>query len=243
MNNLPSSVQEFLGAYRYKIELHAHTSPASMCSEFPPEEFIKRLKSKGYDAVCVTNHFYRENSFMKSADPVGTYMEDFYRTRELGEKEGIRVLLGTEIRFSENSNDYLVFGIDEAFLREAVHCFSLTFEEFYERYKHPDRLIVQAHPFRGYCVPMSGKSMDAMEVFNMHPTQFSFLERTSCYAKEQGIPIITIGTDLHHEGHEGTAALRAKYLPADSYDLVRLLRSQDYLFEIAGRPLLPYYTF
>ena len=77
----------------------------------------------------------------------------------------------------------------------------------------------------------------------MHPGHNSRICTSAQYADEQNIPILTIGTDLHHRGHEGSAALRAKTLPKNNDELVALLRSRDYVFEIGGRPLLPYYTF
>jgi PTH1 family peptidyl-tRNA hydrolase len=34
------SIQDLVNEYKYKIELHAHTSPCSGCSEIPPEKII-----------------------------------------------------------------------------------------------------------------------------------------------------------------------------------------------------------
>lgn len=243
MNFIPAEVQSYLSQYKYKIELHAHTSPCSPCSELPPAEFIARLKDKGYDAVVVTNHFFPWGPFMKTEDPVGTYLADFEEAKRIGEEEGITVLLGAEFRFEENNNDYLVFGVDEAFLRETVKRFDLTFREFYEIYHAENRLICQAHPFRNGIVVMDGAHMDGVEAFNMHPGHNSRICTSTQYADAENIPILTIGTDLHHRGHEGCAALRAKTLPKNNDELVALLRSKDYVFEIAGRPLLPYATF
>ena len=59
MFTLPAEVQDYLAQYRYKIELHAHTSPGSGCSELPPREFLSRLRTQGYHAVVITNHFPR----------------------------------------------------------------------------------------------------------------------------------------------------------------------------------------
>lgn len=243
MNLIPAEVQNYLSQYKYKIELHAHTSPCSPCSELPPKEFISRLKEQGYDAVVVTNHFFPGGPFMQTEDPVGTYLADFKEAQRIGAEEGITVLLGAEFRFEENSNDYLVFGVDEAFLRETVGQLGLTFRQFYERYHAENRLICQAHPFRNGIVAMDGAHMDGIEAFNMHPGHNSRICTSARYADTENIPILTIGTDLHHRGHEGSAALRAKTLPANNDELVALLRSRDYLFEIGGRPLLPYYTF
>jgi hypothetical protein len=52
-----------------------------------------------------------------------------------------------ELRFHENNNDYLVYGIDEAFLRRNPTCI----EWVTVRFTKPSRnevLIIQAHPFR-----------------------------------------------------------------------------------------------
>ncbi len=243
MSIYPTEIQNFLSQYKYKIELHAHTSPCSPCSELPPKDFISRLKSQGYDAVVVTNHFYPGGPFMKTEAPVSTYLADFYEAKRIGEEEDITVLLGAEFRFEENSNDYLVFGVDEAFLRETVVRLDLTFREFYEIYHAENRLICQAHPFRNGIVAMDGAHMDGIEAFNMHPGHNSRITVSARYADTENIPVLVIGTDLHHPGHEGSAALRAKTLPKNNDELVALLRSKDYVFEIGGRPLLPYYTF
>ena len=48
---------KLLKQYKYRIELHAHTSPASGCSEITPKEMVDTYKSLGYDAVTITNHF------------------------------------------------------------------------------------------------------------------------------------------------------------------------------------------
>lgn len=244
MSIYPAEIRNFLSEYKYKIELHAHTSPVSGCSELEPKEFIRRLHEQGYDAVVVTNHFYPGSGIFRSEDPVGAYLADYDAAKKEGEAVGMSVLLGAEYRFAENCNDYLVFGIDEAFLRETVHQLaSLTFREFYERYHSPSRLILQAHPFRNGIEPMDGAHMDAIEAFNMHPGHNSRICTSARYADAENIPILTVGTDLHHRGHEGSAALRAKTVPTTNDALVALLRSRDYLFEIGGRPLLPYYVF
>ena len=144
MFSLPPEVQDYLAQYRYKIELHAHTSPGSGCSELPPREFLSRLRAQGYHAVVITNHFSPGSAFTRTDDPVSTYLADYYEAKQLEQEYDITVLLGAEFRFEENSNDYLVFGVDEAFLRETVKRFDLTFREFYEIYHAENRLISQA---------------------------------------------------------------------------------------------------
>ena len=241
--NIPNAVKEYIDSFKYKIELHAHTKPASNCSELFPNEIISLLKSKNYDAVVITNHFYSGGSYMKYDDPVGKYLDDFNKTKEEGEKVGIKVLLGAEFRFNENVNDYLIYGVDEKYLRETVKHFDLSYCEFYEKFKRDDLLIVQAHPFRNGLTVQPADHMDGIVAFNLHPNHNSRVAKTSQFAIDNNIPYITLGTDLHHVGHEGTCALRTKVLPKDEKELVQIIKSKDYIFEIGGRPLIPYYNF
>ena len=104
-------------------------------------------------------------------------------------------------------------------------------------------MIVQAHPFRDNMTQMPPDQMDGIEAFNMHPNHNSRVAIAAQYARKENIPLITIGTDLHHAGHEGVSALRTKQIPQTNTELVALLRSKDYLFEIGGCPLLPYAFF
>lgn len=242
-NNTPKSIQEYLSAYRYKIELHAHTSPCSGCSQIPPKEMIRLMKEQHYDEVVITNHFFEGGYYMSSEDPVGTYLEDFAATREEGEKQGIRVLLGAEYRFTENINDYLVYGADEVFLRETVTRFDMGIEAFYKEYHRESLLILQAHPFRdGMCLAPA-ECLDGIETMNLHPGHNSRVTVAARYAREKEFPVVTIGTDLHHWGHEGGSALRTKVLPENERQLVEILRSRDYLFEVGGCPMLPFGVF
>ena len=242
-NNTPEPIQEYLSAYRYRIELHAHTSPCSGCSEIPPKEMIRLMAEQHYDAVVITNHFFDGGYYMKSDDPVGTYLEDFTAAKEEGEKKGIRVLLGAEFRFTENINDYLVYGVDEAFLRETVTKFDMGIEAFYKNYHCESLLILQAHPFRDGMTPVPPEYLDGVETMNLHPGHNSRVTVAARYAKEKNFPVVTIGTDLHHWGHEGGTALRTKVLPENEGQLVEILRSRDYLFEVGGCPMLPFGEF
>jgi len=240
---LPPEVQSFLSSYRYKIELHAHSSPISSCAKHDVPKMMSLLKKEHFDGVVLTNHFYAGGKFMKTEDPVSTYLADYYQACEEGEKVGIRVYLGAEYRFAENSNDYLVFGADEALLRETVTRFDMTFNQFYEQYHREDLLIVQAHPFRPGLVQMDPSHMDGVEAFNVHPHHNSMVALAARWGQENSIPVILAGTDFHNPGYEGLAATRTKILPKDNRELVALLRSGDYMMEIAGCPLLPYARF
>ena len=201
------------------------------------------MQEQQYDAVVITNHFFSGMPAFEEKNPVNAYLEDFRIAREEGRKRGIQVLLGAEFRFSENINDYLVYGVDEAFLHETVDHLDMGIEAFYREYHRDSLLILQAHPFRNGMTLANPECLDGIETMNMHPNHNSRVTFASRYAREKGFPVVTIGTDLHHFGHEGLSALRTKILPQNEKELVTLLRSGDYLFEIAGRPMLPFASF
>ena len=101
-------------------------------------------------------------------------------------------------------------------------------------------MIIQAHPFRNNGTAADLNFLDGLEIMNMHPGQKSRTALASKYAAENHIPIVTVGTDLHHCEHVGISALRTRILPENEAHLVQILRSGDYIFEIGSHPMLPY---
>jgi len=240
---IPAAMQEFLAAYPHKIELHAHTWPVSGCSQIPPKDMIRLMKENGYSAVVIANHFKNDSSFHNTEDPAGTYLADYYATKEEGDKEGIKVYMGAEYTFANDPNHYLVFGVDEPFIRETVGRLDMGIEQFYREYHCQDRLIIQAHPDRDGQKKIPPEYLDGMEIINLHPHHNSRVTLSTHYAQEQNFPVITIGSDLHNPPYAGLTALRTKEIPADEVALVHLLRSRDYLFDICGLPLFPFTRF
>ncbi len=219
--------------YNYKIELHAHTKPASGCSEVTPKELIDTYKDLGYDAICITNHFILSEKRSKE-EYIGNYLRDFSEAKEYGERLGMKVYLGAEIRFTENDNDYLIYGVNKVMLAEIYDILSCGIENFRKNYSMKDSVFIQAHPMRNGMEKVDAKLLDGVEVFNMHPNHNSRVGLAALYAKRENISIITAGSDFHHpnKDHEGLAAIRTAYLPEDSFGLAELLKKGDYILEV-----------
>ena len=229
-----------LTEYKYKIELHAHTMPASPCSDMTPQMLIERYAALGFDGVAITNHFI--DFLLKSDNPQevsDTYLKDYYDAKNYGEKHNIKVYLGMEVRFPENSNDYLVYGIGEEDIKRIHSYIHSDYITFYNEFKNSENVILQAHPFRNNIVLQDARYVDGIEVFNMHPGHNSRVALANKYAGEHGNFIKTCGSDFHHEGHQGMGATLMKELPEDSFDLARMLKSKDYLFNLAGSVVIP----
>lgn len=242
MENFQSEIKKkLLDEYKYKIELHAHTSPVSSCSQITPAEMIETYNKLGYDGIVVTNHFLSSLSNGRSKEQaIEYYMKDYYDTKKEGEKCNLKVYLGAEVRFDECFNDYLVYGVDEEYLKVIYDYFPKGIEAFTKDAKKENSVLIQAHPFRNGMELVNPDFLDGVECFNMHPGHNSRIGLATRYAKENEINIIISGTDYHHPGrrHEGLSAIRTKYLPEDSYGIAEILKSGDYILEIAGQSII-----
>ena len=238
MNSLHTLKQQLLTRYCYKFELHAHSNPASGCSDLSPAELVERCKNTGADGLVLTNHVVWWMRDEAKEDWCTRYLKDFVDTKEAGEKLGLKVLLGFEAHFPENNNDYLVFGPDESFIPKIYDYIGGSQQAFYTACHGEDILILQAHPHRNNMEPVDPAFLDGYEVFNMHPGHNSRVAvAAKLHATHGGV--ITGGTDLHHRGHEGSLFTCFAEMPETEKDLVRLLRSGDYVFQLADKVMIP----
>ena len=231
--NLQNLKTELFDEYKHKIELHAHTSPVSGCSQVTPEEMVKTYKNLGYSAVAVTNHFmYDENR--DKLEYINYYLNDFEQTEKIGKENGLKVYLGAEIRFTENYNDYLIFGVDKNMLSEIYDYLPHGIENFRKNYAMPNSIFIQAHPKRDGIQDIDTSLLDGIEVYNMHPHHNSKIGLASLVAESCDGMIVTAGSDFHHpnHNHEGLAAIRSTRLPEDTFDLAKLLKSNEFLIQI-----------
>lgn len=235
--------------YPYRIELHAHTKPESSCSEIEPDVLAETYKSLGYDGVCVTNHFmgynlHKDGEYMEGEtkeERLNYYLNGYRKAKEHGDKIGIKVYLGLEIRFSkENENDYLIYGVDDEITSLCYDNFREDLAYFRKNVSLPNSVFIQAHPMRNGMELMDPELLDGVETFNMHPGHNASIGKVIKYAKENNFRITTAGGDYHHKnrGHEGVSALRTKVLPNNSFELAEILKKGDYIFEIGGDALV-----
>lgn len=235
------NIQDIAKEYKYKTELHAHSSGISYCSEICGEELLKRYSKRGADSVVITNHMTPEYFAEDEAEEFAEkYVNEYKDIKKLGDDCGINVILGLEIRFTENINDYLVYGFEEDEVLNFAKSLKFGIDGFYKKFKNKKNLILQAHPFRDGMSLANPKSIDGIEVFNMHPNQNSRVASAAKYAKEQGFKI-SGATDFHHPGHEGCCFLRTKFKPQNSFEIAEVLKSGDFVFDISENIVLPYY--
>ena len=217
----------------YKTELHTHTTPVSSCSDIAPKQLVEIYKENGYDSIVLTNHFTLNLKGETVKEKIKWYLEDYNQCFEYGTDIGLNVILGTEIRFAENNNEYLVYGICPDDLVEIYKMLPYGIDMFYGKYKNDKNIIIQAHPFRDGMKMVKPESIDGIEVFNMHPGHNSRIALAAKYANENNM-LATCGSDFHHYGMECLCGILTEECLKDSYDVANVLKSGDYNMTIGN---------
>ncbi len=227
--------------YPYKAELHAHTLPISKCSHVYAEELVKIYKAIGVDTVVLTNHFTPVHiADVKKEEIVQEYIQSFHDLKNIAEANGMCAVFGVELRFTENINDYLIFGLDENDLYDIYEYMDKGIDFFYQDYKakRKDILIFQAHPFRDNMTETNPSSIDGIEAFNLHPGHNARIALAVAHAKKHRL-LISGGTDFHQPGCEGCCLIRTKKKLKTGADVVETLKKQDFVLDIFGSVILP----
>jgi hypothetical protein len=184
----------------YKYETHFHTAETSPCGKVTAKQGVELYHRAGYTGIVVTDHYFRgffDMHFFSSFDrKIDLYLKGYKLALAEGRKLGMDIHLGMEIRFEENDNDYLVYGINEAFLREHKRLYTLTLKQFRELTAGQGIVIVQAHPFRPGLIPASPSLLNGMEIFNGNPRHNSSNHLALQYAQENNL-IGLSGSDFH----------------------------------------------
>ncbi len=184
----------------YKYETHFHTAETSPCGRVPARQAVRLYKEAGYKGIIVTDHYFRgffDMQLWRSYNrKIDKYLKGYKLALAEGIKLGIDIHLGMEIRFEENSNDYLVYGIDEEFLRKHENLYALTLKQFRELTAGRGIVIIQAHPFRPEMVPALQTLIDGVEVYNANPRHDSSNHLALKYAQDNNL-IGLSGSDFH----------------------------------------------
>lgn len=217
----------------YKIETHLHTKHVSKCGWLDAETLIAGYKAAGYDAIIVTDHYNRTTfeylgvDLTSSENKVRRFLDGYYRMAEEGEKQGIRVFKGAELRFDECENDYLLYGYRDDLLSDPEEIFRMGIATFSPIARGQGALLVQAHPYRRKCTPAIAGYLDGVEVRNLNPRHESYNERAEEYAEQFGL-LRLAGSDCHRTEDIAVTGILSAELPGDSFGMARLIRSRRY---------------
>lgn len=217
-----------------KIETHMHTKYVSPCGQLDAKQLVEGYLQAGYAGVVVTDHFNRDAFYMLQADLQGTedkvqrFLEGYYRVKEEGERSGLKVYKGAELRFDGSISDYLLYGYHDELLQDPEAIFTMGLERFISLSRADGALLIQAHPYRPGCQVADHRFLDGVEVLNMHPGHNSHNDQALAFAKAHPALIRTSGSDCHELHHIGNGGIEAACLPENEAALVTLLRSGEY---------------
>ena len=196
---------------QFKVEPHVHTSETSSCGYIPAAEVAVRCRSLGYDGIIITDHLHEEYvSQLPFKDDWDAVMDHFlggyWAAKKQGEEIGLNVLLGAEIRFEINDNDYLLFGLDEDFLRQNPFLHHLDPWEFFSKYGN-EILIIQAHPYRNGNEVVYPECIHGVEVYNGNPRHNNHDHKALALCASHPRLYQLYGSDVHRDSDFGRACM------------------------------------
>ncbi len=211
------------------VDMHVHTREVSNCAEMSYTETLDAYKRRGYDAVVITNHI---NSWSHGLEDgwenfIDNYVGTVNKAKAYGKSIGVKVFFGCELNFEGSSNDYLIYGINEGFLRAHPFIRSYGIGKLYGIVRAEGMLVYQAHPFRDHMTIVRRENLDGIEAFNGHPYHNSRNDIARLWADIHGYMMVA-GSDFHHPGTEATAGLLFDNSFDTENELVKELREGNF---------------
>lgn len=216
-----------------KFELHTHTRENDIVVTKDAAEIVRMYHEIGYEGMVITNHvfditFEWYGDILNGASHeavIDHYLRGYRLAKEEGDKRGMVILLGLELRFDGTINDYLVYGIDEEFLYKSPLLNQMDFKSFLAIL--PDTAIVyQAHPFRDNMSITNPKKLFGVEVFN-GGTSHTRNDIADLWADKFGLHKIS-GSDYHRPEHLGRGGVDFINRVGNLTELVEELRAERY---------------
>ena len=217
----------------FRYDLHIHTKETSKCGHVPAATMVKTYKELGYQGIAITDHLHEEyiNTLQCKEnwnDCVDAYLTGYRLAKKAAENLDFDVILGMEIRFPQNNNDFLIYGFDESFLFDHPYAFRTNICEFYKAFKD-QVLILQAHPYRGGGVDLQPQCLHGLEVINCNPRHDSNNHLAYKLADSRDPGFIRISaSDAHRTEDIGRASVFFNHRLKDSFDLAASLQSGKY---------------
>ena len=221
--------------YKYKYQMHTHTSPCSHCGVMKPSEMCQALYEKGYAGTVITNHFIGGNSgvdrSLSWSDFVKAYEDDYIACKNAAEEYGLDIIFGIEEHVSHGL-EILCYGITPALLYAHPELREHKLDDYSKILHEAGALVIQAHPYRvrSYIsapgvLPLD--MIDGIEVYNAaNPCAENALAEK--FAAQNPHLILTSGADTHNIGTIAYGGIAASKRIKNEKELVSLLLSGDY---------------
>lgn len=217
----------------YLYDPHTHTAETSKCGHLSAAEVVDRYVAKGFSGLVVTDHLHPEYlsriDTQHSWDAVmDHYLSGYHASKKRGDEVGFDVILGAEFRFPENDNDYLVYGIDEQWLRSHPYACCMSAQEFFAKF-HNEVLIIHAHPYRDGNTTVFEDAVHGSELVNSNPRHNNHTDLALDLCRRHLDFYRLAGSDTHQAGDEARAGVILPERVRDSFaykHMIETLRFQ-----------------
>lgn len=218
-----------------KYEMHVHTSECDKVAQCSGAQIVNLYREAGYSGLVITDHYFslfkkwfKDELCSKSHTRfIERYLKGYYAARNEGEKTGVTVLCGAEVRLDNCINDYLIYGLEENDFYELPFLSSLKSVDELVNALPDYALVVQAHPFRDNMVVSTPDVFWGIEGYNNGTDKFRN-EMAKTYANHYG-KAITSGSDFHNIKQLAKGGIATDRKIYTSRDLTDVLKSGDYL--------------
>jgi len=216
----------------YKYDTHTHTAETSKCGILSAGELVTHYSARGYDGIVITDHM-NENfiSSLECKDDWNACVDRFlYGYREAarrGAQVGLNVVLGAEVQFEANNSEYLIYGIDEAFLRKNPFFHRLSPWDFFDRFEK-ELLIIHAHPCRDGNKPIFSECVHGIELVNCQQESNNNNEKSIELLKPNPEFHVFCGSDCHRTEDVGRGWLLLNKPVFESHAFRAAIMRNDY---------------
>ena len=217
---------------QYIYDTHIHTIETSPCGKIPAAETVDYYSAHGYTGLVITDHLHPE--FLARADEdhdwdhvVDLYTAGYRAAKKRGDEIGFDVIFGSEMRFTDNDNDYLVYDIDENWLRAHPYVICQSAREFFEKY-HNEVLVMHAHPYRDGNQTVFEDAVHGIEMINTNPRHNNWTDRAVPLCRRHPEYFIQAGSDMHRVSDRCLAGIITDHRIKNSHEYAELIRSRSY---------------
>ena len=212
---------------QYKTELHCHSQDVSACSHESAEGIVEKYLAAGYSTVCLTNHFCPESNDETGWEAKVEKLFWGYDRLVKASAGWLHIIMGMELRFHQNYNDYLVFGFDRQYLLDRTGILKMGLGKYIGEARENGLFTIQAHPCRYGMTTVQPDRLDGMEVFNGHPGHNSNNDIALHWAEKYGL-IQTSGTDHHDKNHRPDGGIITDHPICTPEELITVLKRGKY---------------
>ena len=217
---------------KYIYDTHIHTVETSPCGRIPAAETVDYYAAHGNTGLVITDHLHQEFLDRKDKDHdwdhvIDCWVAGYQAAKQRGDQIGVDVIFGAEMRFTDNNNDYLVYNIDEAWLRAHPYVICQSARDFFRKY-HDEVLVMHAHPYRDGNRTVFEDSVHGIELINTNPRHDNHTDLALDLYRRHPEYFIQAGSDMHQIPDRCRAGIITEHRITDSSAYADLIRSRRY---------------